>query len=147
MSITVKEKEHWKNRIAARMEKAIEALYRREGIELRKTVKQQGRELVLDQFGIRDSYEQVKTLDAEINSLSHQRKKVIETVTEQLEDLGHKFSYHTGYRDLEQFIECQAKLLERDVLQGTELGRKIIRLMDEQEQLLDTVWLATPSQT
>lgn len=145
MSLTVKEKEHWKDRISARIERAIEGLYRREGLELRKTVQQQSRQRVLDQFGIREAYEHAQSLDVEIEALSSQRRKVLANVNEQLEGLGHAFGYHAGYRDLEQFIERQAKLLERDVLQDTELGRKIVRLKDEQEQLLDTVWLATSS--
>ncbi len=142
MSITVKEKEHWKSRIAARMEKAIEALYRRGGLELRKQVQQQARQLVLDQFGIRDAYEQSQALDAQMDLLLNQRSGVNQALRERLEELGHSIG---GYRNdgLEKFLECEAKLLERDVLQGTEYGREIIRLMDEQEQLLDTVWLAT----
>ena len=60
--------------------------------------------------------------------------------------LGHTFGYGTNdHRDLNAFIKTHAELCERDVLLDTEFGRKIVRLREEQDQLLDTVWLATSS--
>ncbi len=49
--------------------------------------------------------------------------------------------YHRN--DVEQAVETRAKALEADILAESELGRQVLSLREEKENLLDTVWLAT----
>ncbi len=145
MSLTVKEKEHWKNRISTRIERAVEDIYRREGAHVRKLIRQEATERVLETFHIRKDYDRCQQLNSQITSLKSQRSEIEEKITQHLVNLGYTFGYSSDYRDPEAFVASQAKLAESDVLLTKDFGQSIIRLRQEQEQLLDTVWLATSS--
>ena len=144
MTLTVKEKEHWKDRISSRIDRAIEDIYRREGAQKRNEIRKASRRRVLDTFEIREGVNHIQSLDEKINKLNNEKEAHVSEVTDQLQKLGFKFGYGVdAYRDLNAFLVSQAESYEREVMLCTEFGRKIIRLKDEQDQLLDTVWLAT----
>lgn len=146
MTLSVKEKDHWKNRISSRIDRAIEDMYRREGSRKRKEIQLESRERVLDNFAIRDKVERFRILQEEVSRLALLRSKINDEIMDQLKELGFRFGYGNGaHVDLDAFINAQARLCEREVLLETEFGRRIVRLWDEQDQLLDTVWLATSS--
>ena len=42
-------------------------------------------------------------------------------------------------------MNTRAKALEADILAESDLGRRVLSLREEKENLLDTVWLATSS--
>jgi hypothetical protein len=46
---------------------------------------------------------------------------------------------------VEDAVDSRAKALEADILAESDLGRRVLSLREEKENLLDTVWLATSS--
>ena len=53
-------------------------------------------------------------------------------------------TYHYG-NVVENAVEERAEVLGDDILSESELGKQILSLRNEKENLLDTVWLATSS--
>ena len=52
--------------------------------------------------------------------------------------------YYSGLpSEVETAVTRQARLLEDEILANNELGKQVLKLREEKEQLLDTVWLAT----
>ncbi len=51
-----------------------------------------------------------------------------------------------GYdHEVEEAVKARAKALEGDILGQSDLGRQVLALREEKDNLLDTVWLATSS--
>ena len=44
---------------------------------------------------------------------------------------------------LEQAVERRRKVFEQQLLAAHEVGQEIVKVQDERENLLDTIWLAT----
>ena len=44
---------------------------------------------------------------------------------------------------VDQAVKAKAKVLEAEILAETDLGKQVLLLRAEKENLLDTVWLAT----
>ena len=58
MPLTVKEKEHWKERIAKKIDKAIEKAYRDEGNGLLDAIRVEARARVMKQYGLQSYMKQ-----------------------------------------------------------------------------------------
>jgi len=55
--------------------------------------------------------------------------------------------YYRYDSDVENAVKARAKALEAEILSESELGSQVLALRQEEDNLLDTVWLATsPSQ-
>ena len=93
MTLTVKEKEHWKDRISSRIDRAIEDIYRREGAQKRNEIRKASRRRVLDTFEIREGVDHIQSLDEKINKLNDEKEAHVSEVTDQLQKLGFKFGY------------------------------------------------------
>ena len=143
MTLTIKEKEHWKERISTRIQKAIDHIYLSHGIGFKEDVRNQAKLRVIESLGIKADYELAKSIDREIDSLNCKQSELEKRITDRLRELGHTMNSYDNRRAIELIVNEQAEITERNVLQETESGRAILRMKDEQEQLLDTVWLAT----
>ena len=119
MSLTVAEKEHWKDRISRRIEKKVETLLAAEPN-------------LMDRI-----HRDAQVLKA---MLTHVRGVPVDD----LEDTCY------GYRrdeEVKSAVAKRQKVHEDELLGECDTGREILRLRQEQEDLLDTVWLASsPSQ-
>ena len=46
-------------------------------------------------------------------------------------------------QEVESAVTARARALEADILAESDLGKQVLTLRDEKDNLLDTVWLAT----
>ena len=142
--LTVREKEHWKERIGKRIDRRIEVLMV-EDPNLMERVERAARQAAFESLGL-------ATMQAELNSIKEQKKgfddraneierKMLASVRGTSDVLSVYYSRQNG--EIEKAVKCRQAIHEERLLADTELGRRIIRLRQERENLLDTVWLAT----
>jgi len=143
--LTVTEKEHWKSRIARRIDKKIEALSAADP-NLFDRIHRQARQQALQSLGLADLYTQREQLEQEKEALEKRIKQISRALLARIRGVPvEDVDDYTLYRDLEVTgaIERRQKLHEDELLAETEIGREILRLRQEQEELTDVVWLAT----
>ncbi len=148
MSITVKEKEHWKERIAQKIERAITELLEKSDPRYMEQVSLQAREKAIEALG-------GTQLLSDLNALSEQEdavQKEIENTQQKLADLAKRVGIkpvarYYGSRDnietWEKAVATRQAISERELLSKDALGQQVLKLRGEQEALLDTVWLST----
>ncbi len=147
MTLTIKEKEHWKDRIEKKIERRIDLLIKNKQRDYLKTVAELARSKAIEAAGlVKNQRRQVeiekfiKQLNNEQDILKHEFGVAITGLT---------LAAITDMRtwEFDRLVEAEFGAMtdaqERLVMEGDELGREILKLRDEQEQLLDTVWLAT----
>ncbi|MEJ7594348.1 MAG: hypothetical protein WKF77_22660 [Planctomycetaceae bacterium] len=142
MPLTVKEKEHWKERIAMKIEKAIENAYRDEGNGLRENIRQQAKTRAMKHYGLEDYMRRYSSRKAQIEALQSQQFRASEEASKPLESMS-RHCWSDRHSLIVGVIDRAAKDVEKEILQESEVGRKILRLEREREELIDTIWLAT----
>ena len=142
MPLTVKEKEHWKERIEKKIDAAIEKAYRDEGNGLRETIRQQAKTRVMKHYGLEDYMRRHSSRKAQIEELQSQQFRASEAAAKPLESMS-RYCWSDRHSLIEGVIDRAAKDVEKEILQESEFGRKILRLEHEREELTDTIWLAT----
>jgi hypothetical protein len=154
--LTVTEKNHWRDRIAARIGKAVERI-KAQHPALFDRVKRQAHAQALESLGLAASYAELEAIKAEEVALSRRKTRAqramvaslrgvpIDEVTETLGvRYGSELPLPTEAADA--ITRRQAAHTEQ-LLADDPVGREIARLEAERDGLLDTVWLATsPSQ-
>ena len=76
--------------------------------------------------------------------LQSEQKLLEETTEKQFStEGGENRRWSRGHNLIKKIIQEEAETVERELLQENEAGQKILRLMREKEELLDTIWLAT----
>jgi hypothetical protein len=148
MGLTVTEKSHWKDRIARRIDKSIEAVKAREP-NFMDRVQKQARKRALQSLGLTELQTELDTIAEQKETLEKRAERVEKEMiakvqgvpVEQLEGRGHYF----GSMDPEvtRAIECRQAVHEDELLAEDSLGQEILKLRHEKEELMDTVWLAT----
>jgi len=147
MTLTVTEKEHWKTRIEAKIDRRIQSLIAATNPSYLAEMKAKARSEAIKQLGIEglvERKEQLKTAEAKLRDECEEVEvRIAAIVTGQKES---EVRARSSYR-LEQLatdgIEQSAALLEQKLMETDELGRQVLSLRNEREELLDTVWLAT----
>ena len=149
MSLTVREKEHWKERIARRIDHAIEELQAVEDPSFHKKIREQAEEQAWNSLGLDALRKETEKIRIDVRQLTDRESQLwkemesIVTGKPVSECNGHRSS-HWG---VDSSVKQRAKVHEKELLQASTLGKKILHLRQEKEELLDTVWLATsPSQ-
>jgi len=150
MPITVAEKEHWKERIAKRIDYRVETLVARQDPLLLQRVAEQARARAYESLGIAAQQRELDEIEKKKEEIEKRERRlraeqaaVINgtSVEDELEKGGNYPYYRTD--DVNRALDSRAKALESDLLAETELGRQILALRGEKDNLLDTVWLAT----
>jgi hypothetical protein len=72
MGITIAEKQHWKERLASRIDRAIKDLYQAKAPDLRKQVKAEAADMVKEKFGIKELCDRADELDSKKRSIKKQ---------------------------------------------------------------------------
>ncbi len=150
MGLTVREREHWRDRIAKRIDQRIETLVAREDPTLLQRVSEDARQKAYESLAIGAQQRELEALQKEREQLERRQRRlkaeqraVINgtTVEDELESGGY------GGHDymVEDAVKARAKALEADILAESDLGRQVIGLRNEKDNLLDTVWIATCS--
>ena len=147
MSLTVAEKEHWKTRIEARINAKIEALYA-EKPNLQEQVKREARKAALVSLGLDEWEEQAQDIEAEIKRLEQQKRDVeIQMLAivrgVQVDRCLQNTYFLDRASEVTSAIARRQAALEDTELLKDEVGKDILRLKRERDNLLDTVWLAT----
>jgi hypothetical protein len=146
--LTVTEKEHWKDRIARRIDRRIDALWG-EDPNLEERIEHDARQQALDSMGLADLQAELDEIDrqAETNAERKQQigKHMLAIVrrvpVEQVRD----YLAYQHVPEVDRAIERRQAIYTDQLLARTPLGERIKRLRLEKENLLDTVWLATSS--
>lgn len=149
MSLTVKEKEHWKERIARRIDTAIEMLQAENDPTFLQRIQDEAQQKARNSLGIAELHQQCEQLGAEIAQLEGRRNdawtEMLATVTGT--PLGDVPKQRYESHEVRDAVRRRAAIHKRELLLEQPLGRQILELQHEKEELLDTVWLATsPSQ-
>ena len=145
MPLTVKEKEHWKSRIEKKIDKAIERVYRDEGKDFRNSIRQKAEAIVLKRLRLDDYMKQYEKLEAQMKSLREQQKQLSDKAAKPFEAGRDENRYYSdsGHSLIKSVVNREVAAAEKVVLRESEMGRKILRLEREREELTDTIWLAT----
>jgi len=146
MPLTVSEKEHWRDRIAKRIDKKI-AVITTQDPQLFQSLRKQAREKAIAALGLTDllaEQERIehekKTLEAREIEVSRQLlAKVRGVAPEQVDG----YSRYSADPELAKAISARQSMLEEGLLSEHEVGREVLKLRLEKENLLDTIFLAT----
>ena len=152
MPLTVAEKTHWKERIAARVKAAVERIKARHPA----TFARLGREAhahALESLGLAGPYAELEAIQAEEAALARRKRRVQKQLVAAvrgvpIEDVSDNLSVRYG-TELPLPVEVAAAIEKRQaahldaLLADDEVGREVRRLEAEQDGLLDVVWLAT----
>jgi len=148
MGLTVAEKNHWKERIAKRIDQRIETLVARQQPTLLEQVAKKAREKAYESLGINAQQRELESLKKQKEEIerrerrlkAEQRATINGTdIEEELERGG----YYHYEGEVDNAVKARAKALEADILAETDLGKQVLTLRGEKDNLLDTVWLAT----
>jgi hypothetical protein len=149
MGLTVAEKEHWKERISARIKKKIDALIATEDPGLLVRVQRKARMRACDGLGIGDEEREFLELDKEKRRIEKRQRRLRAEQIAKLRSTTPEQELETGVylhpydARVESDVRDRARALEDQILSESEVGRRVLTLRREQEHMLDTVWLAT----
>ncbi len=154
--LTVTEKSHWRDRIAARIARATERVKARHPA-LFDRVAREAHTQALASLGLAETHADLESIRAEEATLARRKKQAqrlaVATLRGQpIDEVGDSFHVRYG-SDLglpnevaEAIARRQAAHLDQ-LLADDPIGREIARLETEKDRLLDTVWLAcSPTQ-
>ena len=142
MTLTVREKEHWKERIEAKISKRIENL-KAEDPERFEKINKKARLLAVESLGIAKLHARTEAISEERDALSIEADRL---ACEMYALLHPSRAAAYAYRpqcEIESTVNKAAKRHEEQLLAKDKLGSQICQLLHEKENLLDTVWLAT----
>ena len=144
MPLTVKEKQHWKEQIEKRIEKAIAKAYRDQGKGWRPSLQEQANVEAQKRLGLTSYIKRYGDLEEKIEKLRSEQKLLVEATEKQFpKEGGEHRRWSRGHGLIENIIGEEAEIVEKELLRGNDAGQRILRLMREKEELLDTIWLAT----
>ncbi len=150
--LTVTEKSHWRDRIAARIEKAAEKIRARHPA-LFDHLARQAHAQALASLGLADAHAELEGIKAEEATLARRKKQAQRlliatlrgTPIDEVAD-----SFHVSYgselalpHEVAEAIARRQAAHQEQLLVDDPIGREVARLGVEKESLLDTIWLAT----
>ena len=143
--LTVTEKEHWKNRIARRIEKRIEAITAGDP-NFFERVERDARQRALESLGLAEYQAELDGIEQQKETLEKREKRLHKTMLAKIRgvepgDLEDYYSYRHD-SEVENAVKRRKAVHEDELLAESELGQQVLKLRQEKENLLDTVWLA-----
>ena len=140
MSLTVREKEHWVERIRAKIDKAICLLIVEKDPDFLKKVDEQAKAMVVKELGLDKDL-------AAYEALEKQKIQLEADMAAARDKLAKVFKmgsyYRTDLLTIYAQIKKRAEPYRSVVLVKTALGKKVLALENEKETVLDSLWLAT----
>ena len=146
MGLTVTEKEHWKDRIARRIDKRIEAISA-DDPNLFDRVKRDARQRALDSLGLAEMQAELDAIEQEKQTLEKRADRIGKGMLAHVrgvpvEDINDFYGYRRDH-EVSGAIERRQQVHEDELLGESDLGQRILHLRREKEELIDVVWLAT----
>ena len=146
MTLTVKEKEHWKNSIDRKVNRAIEKIYAMGEPEFRERIQNEARKMAFESIGILELQDRLDVVIEIIRSHEQERREIDKQIDALIRSRCMECKPGSFYEfNTQAAVKLRRNRFERELLAQDPLGQKILTLKDEQEELLDTVWLATSS--
>jgi hypothetical protein len=144
--LTVTEKQHWKDRIAIKIEKRIEAISA-EDPTLLDRIHRTARERALESLGLSQLQGELDAIERQEQELEKRKRRTERAMLAQLrgvsiEDVDN-FQVYGYQREVSEAVNRRQAVHEDELLAESETGQQILTLREEKENLLDTVWLAT----
>ena len=155
MALTVTEKEHWKNRISRRIDQTMQSLTAANDPGFLDRLGKDARKRALESLGLSELYERVANTKQQRKDLIREEnytyREMIATVkrcdireVEEMDGVeGVRLGYSCFPSAVERAIDLRQAVHEKELLDESSMGRRILQLREEKEELLDTVWLAT----
>ena len=154
-TLTVAEKYHWRDRIAARIAKAVERIRARHPA-LFDRVAREAHARALASLGLTEAYAELEAIRAEEATLARRRKQAQRAMIaalrgQPIDEVADSINVRSGgelalpYEAAEAIARRQATHQDQ-LLADDPVGREIAKLEAEKDRLLDTVWLAATHQ-
>lgn len=147
--LTVTEKNHWKERISRRIDKAIEAIYA-EQPGLKSRIADASWSDALKSLGLLELQRRIDKITEDERHLSKQKEAthqemlaIVKGTT--VDELPQYSIYGSPPHEVTIAIYRRQTIHEEELLARDLHGKRILKLRQEKEELLDTVWLATSS--
>jgi hypothetical protein len=145
-NLTVAEKTHWRDRIQARIDRRIEAITAAEP-GLIERIKHEARARALASLGLAGFRRELDEITAQRDALDRRdaqiRKEMLATVRGVSVDDLDVYSRVHDHPEIRTAMTRRQAVHEDELLAGHELGRQVLKLRAEKENLLDVIWLAT----
>ena len=145
MSLTVKEKDHWKERIERRIDHKIKQIEASEPTHVWKEMTRRAEEMAWEDLAIGTLMQKSSSLKKQVETLEANRQRVwteIAAVIRGVDVETVRWQSHLTY-EVERLIDSRKSLFLEKVRAEHPKGQQIQRLQQEKDELLDTVWLAT----
>lgn len=145
-NLTVKEKEHWKERIERKVDRAIEKLIAESDPTYRERIAERSAIMALESLGIAELHQRRCTIEADQKRLEQDLLEVLQRTAEKLKPTASGSpSKWENERTIDAARSRRCGVHEQELLAADPLGQKVLALELEKEELLDTIWLATSS--
>ena len=147
--LTVSEKNHWKDRLSKRIDKRLDAIAA-EDPNLLDRVKRQARERAMASLNLADLQVEIDEIERQEETLDKRKSLLNRTMLARvrsvpLETIDQHFSNSYYNNEVENAIKSRQTIHEDTLLAESAVGKRILDLRSERENLLDTVWLAASS--
>jgi len=144
--LTVTEKEHWKKRIARRIDKRIGAITAGDSSFFER-VEREARQRALGSLGLAEYQTELDEIEQQTKTLEKREKQLHKQMLAKVrgigdDDLDDNYSYRHD-REVDRAIKRRKAVHKDELLAESELGRQVLRLRQERDELQDVVWLAT----
>jgi len=146
--LTVSEKNHWRDRIAARIDRRIEAIIA-EDPGLMDRVKAEARHRALSSLGLDELQAELDAVDEQRKALDRREKRAQKAMIARIQGIPAEevsdnatYSYHFQ-KTVADAVQRRQAIHEEQLLGEQERGRRILGLRAEKDNLLDTVWLSS----
>lgn len=145
-ALTVAEKTHWKDRLSKRIDRRIEALTA-EDPQLLNRVHEQARQRVLESLGLAAVQRELEAVRKEKDKLDERedelKTQLLATVRRvHIHQVGSTYGCEA---EVNSAIKTRVEAHEEQLLTNSDVGRRIVDLRREKDNLLDVVWLASSS--
>jgi hypothetical protein len=150
--LTVTEKSHWRDRIAARIAKTVERIKARHPA-LFDRIAREAHARALTTLGLAEAHAELEAIKAEETALDRRKKQAQRSMVAILrsvpiDEVGDSFSVRYGGElglphEVAEAITRRQSAHQEQMLADDPIGREIARLEAEKDSLLDTIWLAT----
>jgi hypothetical protein len=146
-SLTVTEKEHWKERISQRIKKRIDTIVAQDP-QLFDRIKREARQRALVSLGLAEMQTELEQIERQTQLLTDretaiQRQLLAKVRSVPVDTLHDHYRYGRNDPEVQQTIERRSTVHEDELLAENEIGRQVVKLRGDESSVLDAVWLAT----
>lgn len=145
MTLTVREKDHWRERIQRRIDRKIKEVEASEPPHVWNEMEQRAEQIALYDLGIALLMQESQRLEKQIEELQRDQRRgwaQMEAITRGVDVATVELPRCLPY-EVKRLIEKRKDVLLEEIRAEHPKGQHIQELEAEKDELLDTVWLAT----